>query len=85
MFVNKSEVGDDKEEGTYWHELVDDEIEAKLAELNRRLEEHVFRTRFRIVRDELGWDVFVDDGSRPELVKTVEEAETIVEELLGGR
>jgi hypothetical protein len=68
-----------------WHELADDEIDAKLDELNGRLKEHGYRTRFKVDVDEFGWDVIVDDGGgKPELVETVEEAENIVEELLGG-
>lgn len=68
-------------EHTSWHELADDEIDAKLDELNGMLKERGYRTRFRIVRDEFGWDVVVDDGGKPELVKTVEQAENVVEEL----
>jgi hypothetical protein len=74
--------GEDSEtEGTDWHSLLDDEIDEKLDELNMHLEERGFRTRFRIVRDEFGWDVIVDDGGRLEFVETVEQAENIVEEL----
>jgi len=66
---------------TNWHELADVDIGVKLDELNRRLAELTFVTRFRIVRDEFGWDVVVDDGGKPKLVETVEEAEYIVGEL----
>jgi hypothetical protein len=68
-------------ESTDWHELVDEEIVEKLNHLNGLLEERGFRTRFRITRDEFGWDVIVDDGAEVGIVKTVEEAENIVEEL----
>lgn len=71
----------DEPESTDWHELVDEEIVEKLNHLNVFLEERGFRTRFRIARDEFGWDVIVDDGAELEIVKTVEEAEHIVEEL----
>jgi hypothetical protein len=68
-------------ENTDWHELADEEIVEKLNHLNRFLEERGFRTRFRITRDEFGWDVIVNDGAEVGIVKTVEEAEKIVEEL----
>jgi hypothetical protein len=68
-------------ERTSWHELADVDVGVKLDELNRRLAELSFRTRFRIVRDEYGWDIVVDDGGKPELVETVEEDEYIVGEL----
>ncbi len=71
-------------EHTSWHELAFDEIYAKLDELNGMLKERGYYTRFRIVRDEFGWDVIVDDGAELEIVKTVEEAENIVEELCNG-
>jgi hypothetical protein len=70
---------DSETEATYWHELVDEEIKQKLHHLNGLLEERGFRTRFRVARDESGWDVIVDDGGGLEIVKTVEEAENIVE------
>jgi hypothetical protein len=69
---------------TNWHELDYANVNEKLGELNKRLQDHGLRTRFRIVRDEFGWDVIVDDGGRLEFVETVEEVEIIVEELLGG-
>jgi hypothetical protein len=70
-------------EHTSWHELAGDEIYAKLDQLNGTLKEGGYHTRFRIVRDEFGWDVVVDDGGKPELVKTIEQAESVVEELCG--
>jgi hypothetical protein len=70
---------------TSWHELADDEIDAKLDELNGMLKERGYHTRFRIVRDEFGWDVVVDDRGKPELVKTVEQAERVIEELCSIR
>lgn len=75
---------DSETEGTDWHELVD-EVDEKLGELNRQLEERGFRTRFRVARDDFGWDVIVDDGAELEIVKTVKAAEKIVEELCNGR
>jgi len=77
--VKKEE--DSETESTDWHSLVCEEIVGKLSHLNRCLEERGFRTRFRVARDEFGWDVIVDDGGELEIVKTVEEAENIVEEL----
>jgi hypothetical protein len=68
-------------ESTDWHELADEEIVEKLNHLNGFLEEHGFRTRFRITRDEFGWDVIVNDGAEVGIIKTVEAAENIVEEL----
>ena len=81
--MNKSEAVDDEEEGTYWHELMDDEIEAKLAELNGRLRQRGLRARFKVVLDdvELEWYVILDDGAGREVVGSIEEAEDIVEEL----
>ena len=78
------EVAGNPVKDTNWHELDYADVNEKLGELNKRLQDHGLRTRFRIVRDEFGWDVIVDDGGRPEFVETVEEAENIVEELLGG-
>lgn len=72
---------DSETKGTDWHELVDDEVVEKLSHFNSLLEERCFRTRFRVARDEFGWDVVVDDGAELDIVKTVEEAEDIVEEL----
>lgn len=69
---------------TSWHEFGLD-VYGKLDELNGRLKERGFRTRFRIVMDESGWDVVVDDRGNREFVETAEEAETIVEELLGDQ
>jgi hypothetical protein len=66
---------------TNWHDLADEDIDEILAELNEQLQDHGFRSRFRIVSDEFGWDVIVDDGAELELVKTVEAAERITEEL----
>jgi hypothetical protein len=77
----RSDREDSETEGTDWHSLLDDEIDEKLDELNKQLEVRGFRTRFRVARDEFGWDVIVDDGAELELVKTVEAAENIVEEL----
>ena len=68
-------------EDTDWHEMASRDVDEKLYELNSRLEERGFRTRFRIVTDEFGWDIVVDDGSRPELIETVEDAEEIVQQL----
>ena len=75
-----------EEESSYtcWHELSKGDLYDKLAELNRRLSEHGFRTRFRVTADKYGSDVIVDDGGGVELVKTVQEAEDIVEKLCGS-
>ena len=77
------EIGDNEDTG--WHSLTSTEITERLTRLNSFLEERGFRTRFRVVRDEFGWDVIVDDGGKPDVVETVEEAECIVEELCGER
>lgn len=69
---------------TSWHEFRLD-VYGKLDELNKRLEAGGFRTRFRVLRDESGYVVIVEDGGNPELVETVEEAESIVDELLRRR
>jgi len=74
-------VAEDSVEDTNWHEMASLDVDEKLEELNRQLGKSGFRTRFRIITDEFGWDVVVDDGGKPELVETVEEAENIVEEL----
>lgn len=81
----KKKVVDSEPEGTGWHELVDEEVDEKLSQLNSFLEKRGFRTRFRVARDEFGWDVIVDDVGKLEFVETVEEAETIVEKLCGIR
>jgi hypothetical protein len=75
---------DDETESTDWHLLAEEEVDEKLDELNTQLEERGFRTRFRVALDEFGWDVIIDDGGELELVKTIEEAENIVESLCNG-
>jgi hypothetical protein len=82
-YLSRGNSGSCSLEHTSWHELADDEIYAKLDELNGMLKERGYHTRFRVARDEFGWDVVVDDGGKPELVKTVEEAENIVQQLCG--
>jgi hypothetical protein len=76
----------DDEEGTSWHALMDDENDAELAELNRRLKQRGLRSRFKVVLDdvELEWYVILDDGTDRELIDTVKGAEEVVEELCGG-
>lgn len=64
-----------------WHDLASVDVDEKLGELNRVLERRGFRSRFRLVADHYGWDVLFDDGSEPEIVETVEDAERIVDEL----
>jgi len=66
---------------TFWHQLEDEDVEAKLGELNEQLKERGFRARFKVDADEYGWNVIIDDGGEPEVVNTVEEAEDIVEGL----
>lgn len=83
QFEGRSKMNDESC-STRWHELSKGGLYDKLGELNRRLSEHGFRTRFRVTIDEYGWDVIVDDGGDLELVKTVQEAEDIVEELCGS-
>ena len=72
---------DEEPERTYWNQLNDEELQAKLDELNEQLKQRRFRSRFKVDVDEYGWDVIIDDGGEPEVVNTVEEAEDIVEEL----
>lgn len=85
MVIPRSErkVAENSAEDTYWHELADDDIGQKLDQLNRRLQDTGYRTRFRVIRDEFGWDVILDDGGELELVETIEDAEKIVRELCG--
>ena len=66
-----------------WHQLAWVEVDERLEELNERLREHGFRSRFRITVDPYGWDVLFDDGGEPVIVDTVEYAERIVDELCG--
>jgi hypothetical protein len=68
---------------TGWHDLAGLDVDEKLDELNRFLEDRGFRSRFRLLADHYGWDVLFDDGGESQIVNTVEDAERIVQELCG--
>lgn len=76
----RSEKIDSKE--TSWHELTWEDAKKRLDELNARLQEGGYHSKFRLAIDRYGWDVIFDDGGELEIVDTVEDAELIMNEFL---